>query len=152
RGNPRNRAAADITLAMFEDGQSSASKQTASEKEYRMFKKLRKLGERLALLDHTFGYGILGLFPPSSPNLTIVTMTDDMLLRLPDPVFERLVKLLDRYQGDVLRQFTEVVGKILETIFSSALSNTEPFVIESVDKEKILCLPKGSTQLLELIS
>ncbi|KAH8728850.1 hypothetical protein GQ44DRAFT_608035, partial [Phaeosphaeriaceae sp. PMI808] len=119
---------------------------------YRVFKRLRKLGERLHLLTRKFGYGVLGLLPLSSPELAIVAVTDDMLLRLPDLVFEHLVELLDHNQGDMLRQFVEVVGKIVATTYSSTLSSTEPFAIESIDKERILNFPKDSKQLLRLIS
>ncbi|KAF2129713.1 hypothetical protein P153DRAFT_418345 [Dothidotthia symphoricarpi CBS 119687] len=151
-GNPRNRAAAEITLAMSGDLQYTALNQPGSERVYSKFKRYRKLGERFRLLTHTFGSGMMGLLPPSSPDLTTVTMTDDMLLRLPDPVFKHLIKVIDQNQGDKLRQFAKVVEKVMATMFSSALGKTEPFAIESVDKEKMLSLPKGSTQLLILIS
>lgn len=85
RGNPQNHAAAQVTLAMFRDMYSSVPHQAVPEKKYRLFKRLRRLGQRFHLLTNVFGYGVLALLPLASPELPGLTVTDDMYEDLNPP-------------------------------------------------------------------
>lgn len=68
-----------------------------------------------------------------------------------DVVFHEFVRLLEKYQGDYLRQLSDAVAGIVHSIFSGPLPPSKTFTIEVVEQAQILEQPKGSSQLLRLI-
>jgi len=76
--------------------------------------------------------------------LRILTPTDD--------VFVEFVSLLEQSQGLVLRQFSDAVLNVVDSIIRGTVLHSGTFPIENVEQRQILELPKGSSQLLRLLS
>jgi hypothetical protein len=68
-----------------------------------------------------------------------------------DNEFDRFVSLLHDIQGPVLCQFTAGLQDIVVSVFEGTLDISGPFLIEHVDKTKILELPRFSQSLLMLL-
>ena len=74
-------------------------------------------------------------------------------MRLPEEIFTKFVKLLSKFQGTILSQFSSAVVPIVESIFQgTTLHLTGRFAIEIIHPQQILELPKGSPQLLDLLT
>jgi hypothetical protein len=83
-GNPNFIRTAEITKAMMLCGLAPevARDPRTYDKQYRIYTKLRKLGERLQLLTETFGFGVLGLIPTQD-----VSDGGDLVVRLSDEMW-----------------------------------------------------------------
>ncbi|KAL4777961.1 hypothetical protein BJX76DRAFT_363183 [Aspergillus varians] len=153
-GNPANKDDANVAQAMMEEIYSDFQPGTA---EYRAkltaCKKLRQLGRRLHMLVEKFGRGVLGLMIPfDCENGTDRAFPDYKFLNPKKSVFDEFVTLLDESQGHILRTFSAVVSPPLCALLQGRLDEEEPFPLEKVGKDKIIELPKGSPDLLQLIS
>jgi len=169
-GNPRHLADADISKSIMNEVYPEM-KEGATEyvRKYRHVSNLRKLGQRLHLLVLQFGYGILGLLPlANSADESIVSITDKMsvylfshfddktdlqrILLLPDAAFKKLVSILDQFQGHLLRNFGNAIHDVVDGIFRGTLDHSNSFAIENLKRTQIIQQPKGSPQLLSLLS
>lgn len=76
------------------------------------------------------------------------------MLRLSDcreDRFEQAVELLDKTQGEWIRQCSKAVAPIIACVLSETLSSSPQFTLERARLGRILQLPKGSQELLALI-
>jgi hypothetical protein len=60
--------------------------------------------------------------------------------------------LLNKAQGDTIRKFSLAIEAIVLSIFHGTLSGLSKFPIENVERVQILSQPKGSDELLKLLS
>jgi hypothetical protein len=70
---------------------------------------------------------------------------------LPEDIFNKFVHILEQYQGDILRNFSDAVKPIVEGVFYGKMSLSTPLPIENIQQQQILEQPKGSAKLLELL-
>ena len=73
-------------------------------------------------------------------------------MKLPDSVFTDFVTLLDKSQGGILRKFSVAVSPIVERLVVGTRQQHEPIRLETVQVSEVLRLPKGSHELLSLLS
>jgi hypothetical protein len=62
------------------------------------------------------------------------------------------VALVNKAQGDMIRKFSLAVEDIVLSIFNGTLPSLSKFPIENVERGQILSQPKGSDELLKLLS
>jgi len=155
-GNPKNKAESRITKLILEQTYPNLVQDSPEyNAKYRIINHVRKLGKRLHMLKTRFGDGILGLIQCAEYGLGIefpLEITDTIILAPRDSAFEDFIALLDQSQGDNLRQFSDAISPIIESVLLGTVHGMAPFPIENVEQGKILDLPKGSRTLLHLIS
>jgi hypothetical protein len=79
RGNPVNKSVAELTERMMQETYPSVERDTSEYKtKYRWISFLRRLGQRLQLLETRFGKGFLGIMLDQGLNGTDVGITDAM--------------------------------------------------------------------------
>lgn len=61
------------------------------------------------------------------------------------------IALLEKSQGDTLREFSAAVSRIVDPFLYGTLPQHEPFALEKVEPTEILEHSKGSQALLRLI-
>lgn len=71
---------------------------------------------------------------------------------IPEKIFRKFVLILEQSQGSILRQFSNAVVDIVDSIFRGTLHRSGTFAIEDIERTQILEQPKGSPRLLELLS
>jgi hypothetical protein len=76
----------------------------------------------------------------------------DRILKIPDEAFRWFVQLLDKLQGNLLREASKATISIVMAIFQGHLDPSEQFGIEQLEEEVIIRHPKGSPSILERIS
>ncbi|KAF1994315.1 hypothetical protein P154DRAFT_586024 [Amniculicola lignicola CBS 123094] len=154
RGNPMNKAEADVTAKMMEEIFPEVRTGSDGHKaKYRMMTYLRRLGQRLNTLEMQFGNGILGLILDHGfTGQMNMGISDKMIMCLTDPEFKRFTMLLDTSQGDILRKFGVAVSPIIEALTVGELPPHKSFNLERVQLGDILKHPKGAPGLLDLIS
>jgi hypothetical protein len=69
-----------------------------------------------------------------------------------DKTFQDCIELLNKTQGDTIRKFSLAVEGVVLSIFEGTLSGLSAFPIENVERAQILSQPKGSDELLKLLS
>ena len=72
--------------------------------------------------------------------------------RLSDSEFKKVVWLLDRFEGDLLRKVCAVITPIVEDIFYGSVDPSTRFFIEDVELDQIMHYPKNSPHILQLFS
>ncbi len=60
--------------------------------------------------------------------------------------------LLEKSQGHILQRFSAAVSPLVEALVASPLQEPELFALQRVQVSDILRYPKGSPELLNLIS
>jgi hypothetical protein len=60
--------------------------------------------------------------------------------------------MLNEAQGDTIRKISSAVEDVVSSIFDGTLPTLSKFPIENVEQSQILSLPKGSDELLDLLS
>lgn len=78
-------------------------------------------------------------------------MTKDRILELTDDAFRQLLQLLIESQGESLSRFSKAVEHIMDAMLDGSFEHGKPQAFEEIDEAKILQLPKGSQELLNLI-
>jgi hypothetical protein len=171
-GNPNNLEDSRITEEILKELHPGLQPDTdIYQKKRRFVRNLRKLGERFDMLVNTFGYAILGLLSwPGGELLDVpaVSVTDELyvlnyfilvtslilfrILSLSDSVFKSFVLHLKQAQGDYLCAASSAVANIVTALFQDTLDSLTTFPLEQVEPAKILKFPKGSQELLYLIS
>jgi hypothetical protein len=79
-------------------------------------------------------------------------LTGVSILLPSDKTFQHCVELLDNEQGDTIRKFSSAIEGVVSSIFNGTLSGLSKFPIENVERVQILSQPKGSDELLKLLS
>ncbi|KAF3032324.1 hypothetical protein E8E12_002884 [Didymella heteroderae] len=74
---------------------------------------MRRLGQRLHMLEAKFGGGVLGLILDQGLAGTDVGITDKMIMTPNDAEYAKFVDILDKSQGDLLRALSKVVAPAL---------------------------------------
>ncbi|XTI88220.1 hypothetical protein V2W45_1237018 [Cenococcum geophilum] len=149
-GNPSHVAHSEMTKSMIQEIYPELQPNTPGyQTKYRSVSELRKLGKRLHFLTTTFGYGILGLLPSTTGS--DLCISDSMIQILPEDIFNKFVHILEKYQGDILRDFSDAVKPIVEGVFYGKMCRFTPLPIENIQQQQILEQPKGSAKLLELL-
>lgn len=70
---------------------------------------------------------------------------------LSEDTFRDFVRLLDQSQGYILHPFSKAASDIVDSIFRGTLDPSRTFIIEYVERTRILEQPKGSPELLKLL-
>ncbi|KAL4995746.1 hypothetical protein BDV10DRAFT_196464 [Aspergillus recurvatus] len=105
--------------------------------------KLQILGRRYYALVSRFQKGILSLLPPSGLAKPFdVGVPDNMILALPDAIFNKLLDILDRTQGDFPRS-SEAAIRIIEPLIYHTPQSPGRFHIGTYEAEDILRHLKG---------
>ncbi|KAH6667242.1 hypothetical protein B0J14DRAFT_185596 [Halenospora varia] len=155
-GNPAHIEDAQISKSILEEVYPRLQKDSPEyDKKYRHISDLRRLGQRLDALVDKFGYGIIGLLPVATDVSTpesILTISNKLILSLPDCVFKEFIVRLDQLQGKILRETSSAVCEIVEGIFQGTLDPSKSFRLEQLGQAQITEHPKGSPELLNLIS
>ena len=73
-------------------------------------------------------------------------------MTLPEDKLKKIMIVLDQYEGHVLRKISNAATQIVEGIFQKTIHASEAFVLENVEREQIMEYPKGSTQVVKLLS
>lgn len=74
------------------------------------------------------------------------------ILRIPDYIFKHFVDCLDERLGAVLRKTSKVVKDVVDAIFNEETEPADSFAIERCEQARIIQYPRGSPELLQLIS
>lgn len=74
------------------------------------------------------------------------------ILSLPEDIFKRIVQFLDEHQGDLLRQLSKEITKVVISMFHGTLNHAGGLFIETIDRSEILKQPGPSQELCSLIS
>ncbi|KAK5105871.1 hypothetical protein LTR62_001958 [Meristemomyces frigidus] len=101
RGNPKFLGTAAVTRKMMASGQSPTRA-----------KKLRRVGRRLDVLVARFGSGVLAILDEK--------LTHDMILKMTDSVFDELVSVIDRFEGEQVRTLSERACPIVNMLFKES--------------------------------
>ncbi|KAK4551134.1 hypothetical protein LTR86_011306, partial [Recurvomyces mirabilis] len=75
-------------------------------------KKLWRVGRRLDMLITKFGIGILTILDEK--------LTHDMVLKVTDSVFDELVSIIDRFEGEQIRRLSERTYPIMDILFEES--------------------------------
>lgn len=67
-------------------------------------------------------------------------------------MFKDFVLHLNQMQGDVLRPISEAVSEVVSAIFRGQFDPSKSFRIEELDPTEIIRYPRGSKELVRLIS
>ncbi|OJI98825.1 hypothetical protein ASPVEDRAFT_148005 [Aspergillus versicolor CBS 583.65] len=154
-GNPGNNAKADVTSAMMKEIYHGLDPSSPEYKtRHREVSRLQILGRRFHALAARFHQGILGLIPPPG-GLTRTNdfdISDCMIRDLSDTAFNNLLDILDRTQGPSLRRSSDVTMRLIGPLISGTPRPPGRFRIEAYTADDIIRLPKGSEELLDILS
>jgi hypothetical protein len=89
---------------------------------------------------------------PGANKIFIISLTSSSILGLDNTRFDEFIRLLDRSQGSLLRDFSDAVFPPVSALLEGRLEEEGPSLLERVSEDQILVLPKGSAELLQLIS
>jgi hypothetical protein len=81
-----------------------------------------------------------------------MTLTIDSILGLDKAKFEEFVRVLNISQCSLLRDLSDAVYPPILALLQGRLAEEGPFLLERASEDQILVLPKGSSELLQLIS
>jgi hypothetical protein len=73
-------------------------------------------------------------------------------LWLDDHTFSKFLDIIDRSQGNNLRQFSSASSAMVDVLVHERVKESASFAIEMVDMHYIIGLPKGSELLLQSIT
>jgi hypothetical protein len=85
------------------------------------------------------------MWPPTC-KLTYIRIAE-----LPDTVFNKLLDVLDRTQGDLLRKSSEAVMRLIGPLMNGTSQSFEQSHIETYELEDIMRHPKGSEELMNIL-
>lgn len=74
------------------------------------------------------------------------------ILQIRDSAFKPLVDYINERFGSVLRETSEAVKGVVEAIFNEETDPADVFAIERCEQAQIIQYPRGSPELLRLIS
>lgn len=83
---------------------------------------------------------------PATCKLTYIRIAD-----LPDKTFNKLLDVLDRTQGNLLRRSSEAVMRLIEPLMNGASQSSGLSHIETYELEDIMRHPKGSKELMNIL-
>ncbi|KAH7081106.1 hypothetical protein BKA63DRAFT_540324 [Paraphoma chrysanthemicola] len=147
-----NTSVAEVTSRMMQETFPDVAFNTDEYKtKYRWITDIRRLGQRLHMLEVKFGEGILGLMLDQGLPGTDVGITDKMLMTLADTEYAKFVDILDRSQGDLLRALSDAVAPALRALTLGRVHAHRQFDIENMTVDDIAKYPKGSSAFLEHI-
>ncbi|EUC27042.1 hypothetical protein COCCADRAFT_10245 [Bipolaris zeicola 26-R-13] len=151
-GNPVNKSVADLTARMMQEMYPSVKCNTSDyEAKYRRISYLRRLGQRLHLLETKFGKGVLGIMLDRGFSATDVGITDAMIMTPTDAEYAAFVEILDKYQGALLRSLSMAVSPVVQALTAGDISEQRTFAIENMTADDITNYQKGSPAFLQLI-
>lgn len=81
-----------------------------------------------------------------------LTKINYSIQRIPDYIFKLFVEYLDKRLGTVLRKTSRVVEDVVDAIFNEETDPADKFAIERCEQAQIIQYPRGSPELLQLIS
>ncbi|KAL2818254.1 hypothetical protein BDW59DRAFT_175227 [Aspergillus cavernicola] len=150
KGNPRNRAEAEVTGAMLREIFPNLQQGTREyEKKITLVKSYRQIARRFSILTQKFGRGILALIPYNEvPGETDLGISDNMISRVPESTFLAIVSILEQSQGDILRDFSTATLKFVDALLSNSAQQYPTFALETIETSHILEQPKNSLELL----
>ncbi|KAE8342086.1 hypothetical protein BDV24DRAFT_150868 [Aspergillus arachidicola] len=123
------------------------------EKGYKDVGNLRLLARRFHILQERFGNGILALIPyPQHSHHPGLELSDNMLSRVPEPLFRNIVSILDHSQGRYLRALGEAAGKIIKMMLYEPQEFCPTLQLEMRDNSYILQQPKDLQTILPLLN
>ncbi|KAH1607157.1 hypothetical protein KXX44_009760 [Aspergillus fumigatus] len=147
-GNPGYNAKSEVTLLMMREIYPEIDSSSLEYKsKYRAVSKLQTLGRRYLSLADRFGKGVLGLLPPSN-----LTNSDNMIISLPDSAFGEFLNILEDSQRDILRRFSDAAFSVLEPLLYGTFRGPMQSKISSYAAKDIIRCPKGSDELLTILS
>ncbi|KAB8224410.1 hypothetical protein BDV33DRAFT_188076 [Aspergillus novoparasiticus] len=147
-GNPGYNAKSEVTLLMIREIYPDIDSSSLEYKsKYRAVSKLQTLGRRYLSLADRFGKGVLGLLPPSN-----LTNSDNMIISLPDSVFGKFLNILEDSQGDILKSFSDAAFSVLEPLLYGTSQGSMQSHVSSYAAKDIMRCPKGSDELLTILS
>ncbi|KAH3056148.1 hypothetical protein KXW16_006092 [Aspergillus fumigatus] len=147
-GNPGYNAKSEVTLLMMREIYPEIDSSSLEYKsKYRAVSKLQTLGRRYLSLADRFGKGVLGLLPPSN-----LTNSDNMIISLPDSAFGEFLNILEDSQRDILRRFSDAAFSVLEPLLYGTFRGPMQSNISSYAAKDIIRCPKGSDELLTILS
>ncbi|OWY53982.1 hypothetical protein AALT_g11689 [Alternaria alternata] len=153
RGNPLNRSVADLTERMMEETfpavDSSTDEYTTK---YRWISDIRRLGQRLYMLETRFGKGILGLMLDQGVAGTDIGITDKMIMTPNNVEYAEFLDILDKSQGDLLRGLSRAVLPTVQALTLGDVHEWRLFDVGDITVDDIMKYPKGSSVFLELIN
>jgi len=154
-GNPQNHEKSLATTAVMNcvfpeltklsDGYTS---------KYNKIKRLLSLGQKLSMLTQKFGQGILGLvqcYEHDAHKKSFPYLSDQRLCSMAVADLEKFLPILDRSQGNLLREFSEAANPMVRHMLRGTVKGSQIFRLEAIDPEEILRLPKGSRALLSML-
>ncbi|KAE8311330.1 hypothetical protein BDV41DRAFT_589820 [Aspergillus transmontanensis] len=122
-------------------------------KRYRHVNSLRLLARRFRILQEQFGDGILALIPyPQHSHQPGLELPDNMLSRVPEPLFREVVSILEFSQGTYLRALSKAAGKIIKMMLYEPQEFCPPLQLEMRDNSYILQQPKDLQTILPLLN
>jgi hypothetical protein len=68
-----------------------------------------------------------------------------------DSTFQGCVDLINKAQGDMIRNLSFAIEDMVRGIFNGTLLSLSKFPIENIERGQILSQPKGSDELLKLL-
>ncbi|KAF4244382.1 hypothetical protein CNMCM8980_010194 [Aspergillus fumigatiaffinis] len=154
RGNPLNNAENDLTTAMMKEIFPALKPGTQEYDDKRgAVNFYRKLGRKFHMLTSSFGKGILALMPyydlPGGPDMSI---SDNQLQSLRESTFGQVISILERSQGEILRQFSAAAERIVDALIEFPVERCPVFELEEIAESQILEYPKNSSGLLSLLA
>ncbi|CAN9431027.1 unnamed protein product [Alternaria alternata] len=153
RGNPLNRSVADLTARMIQEAFPAVDPGTNEYKtKYRWISDMRRLGQRLHMLEARFGEGVLGLMLDQGVAGTDIGITDKMIMTLSDVEYAKFLDILDKSQGDLLRGLGRAVLPTMQALTLGGVHEWRLFDAGKTTVDDIVNYPKGSSVFLELIN
>ncbi|PIG85583.1 hypothetical protein AARAC_007334 [Aspergillus arachidicola] len=153
-GNPLKIAESELTKAMMKQVLPGLEPGSPDyEKGYKDVGNLRLLARRFHILQERFGNGILALIPyPQHSHHPGLELSDNMLSRVPEPLFRNIVSILDHSQGRYLRALGEAAGKIIKMMLYEPQEFCPTLQLEMRDNSYILQQPKDLQTILPLLN
>ncbi|XP_014550088.1 hypothetical protein COCVIDRAFT_32067 [Bipolaris victoriae FI3] len=152
RGNPINKSVANLTARMMQETYPSVKCNTSDYKiKYRRISYLRRLGQRLHLLETKFGEGVLGIMLDRGFSGTDVGITDAMIMTPTDTEYAAFVEILDNCQGTLLRSLSMAVLPVVQALTAGDIGQQRTFAIEKMTADDITKYQKESPAFLQLI-
>ncbi|CAN9259486.1 unnamed protein product [Alternaria alternata] len=153
RGNPLNRSATELTARMMQETFPAVDPSTDEyTTKYRWISDIRRLEQRLHMLETRFGEGVLGLMLDQGVAGTDTGITDKMIMTLNDVVYAEFLDILDKSQGDLLRGLGRAVLPTVQALTLGGVHEWRLFDAGKTTVDDIINYPKGSSVFLELIN
>ena len=170
-GNPQNLEISHTIISQLRPNLKPGDQEYKRMRKY--ISNLRKLGQRLQLLVEKFDYGILGLIPLPGNEPTLLqalNITDNAYVTfspmyysilicnrrriqcIPDNQFKLFITHLDRVHGNYLRAMSRAVASVVSAVFNEEEDHLESFAIEHYEQTQLIQYPRGSPELLRLVS